>query len=154
MNNKMALAKNINILPESPVYVGDRTALAMDLSIISYDIDSAQINHLSNVNEILQYQNNSKISWINVSGLKDIDSIKYLGALYDIHPLSIEDILNTEQQPKVETFEDYKFLSLKTIQREKNFDHDQNRNKGCLKTSKKKERGKQNRNRRDTSKNK
>ena len=127
MNNEMNLNKNLTLLPESPVYVGDRTALAMDLSIISYDVDSAQMNHLSNVNEVLQYQNNSKISWINVSGLKDIDSIKYLGTLYDIHPLSIEDILNTEQQPKVETFADYKFLSFKTIQREKNFDHDQNR---------------------------
>ena len=119
----MPLTKNISFLQENPVYVGDRAALAMDLSVITYDPESAQIAHLSNVNEVLQYQKGSKTTWINISGLKDIDSIKYLGILYDIHPLSIEDILNTEQQPKVEIFEGYKFFSLKTIQREKGFDH-------------------------------
>ena len=125
----MPLAKNIAFLPENPVYVGDRAALAMDLSVITYDQESAQMAHLSNVNEVLQYQKESKVTWINISGLKDIDSIKYLGGLYDIHPLSIEDILNTEQQPKVEIFDEYKFLSIKTIQREKHFDHNFNRKK-------------------------
>jgi magnesium transporter len=43
--------------------------------------------------------------------------------MYHIHPLSIEDILHTEQQPKVEFFDGYLFLTIKTIQREKNFHH-------------------------------
>ena len=42
--------------------------------------------------------------------------LKRIGELYDIHPLSIEDVLYTEQQPKVETFKEYRFLSMKTIQ--------------------------------------
>jgi magnesium transporter len=121
VRDKMAFGKKIELPPGSLVYVGDRPALEMDLSIITYDPNSAQMKKLSDTNELLQYQNDSNISWINISGLKDIDSIKHLGKLYNIHPLSIEDILNTEQQPKVETFENYRFLSIKTIQREKNF---------------------------------
>jgi magnesium transporter len=38
--------------------------------------------------------------------------------MYNIHPLSIEDILHTEQQSKIEMFGEYRFLSIKTIQQE------------------------------------
>jgi magnesium transporter len=64
----------------------------MDLSIISYDSASAQLNNLSGVNELEQYQNDSKILWVDVSGLDDVDSIKKLGEYYNLHPLSVEDV--------------------------------------------------------------
>ena len=95
----------------------------MDLSIITYDSGSAQLNHLSDIKELARYQNDSKISWINLNGLKDIDAINQLGEFYGLHPLSVEDILHTEQQPKTETFENYRYLSIKTIQQEKRFNH-------------------------------
>ena len=96
----------------------------MDLSIITYDEKaSAETKHIPGIEELPRYQNTSKISWVNIGGLDDIDAIKGLGLLHNIHPLSIEDVLNTEQQPKVELFEKYRFLSLKTIQREKSFHH-------------------------------
>jgi len=117
------MAKKLDLLHENPVYIGDRVPVEMDLSIINYDISSAQINHLSNIKELKQYKDNSKMTWINISGLKDIDSIRLLGEEFDIHPLSIEDILHTEQPPKVEIFENYRYLSIKTIQREKRFHH-------------------------------
>jgi len=95
----------------------------MDLSIISYDSNSAQLNNLSSVNELAQYHDNSKISWINFNGLDDIDSIKQLGKYFNIHPLSIDDVFHTDRQPKIELFENYRYLSIKTIQREKRFHH-------------------------------
>ena len=126
------LAKKMFLPPGSPVYIGDRTAEEMELSIIIYDEHSAQMHKLSSIDELSQYKSDDKISWINISGLKDIDSIKRLCELYDIHPLSIEDILHTEQQPKVEIFEEYKFLSIKTIQREKTFHHDEEPKRGIF----------------------
>ena len=119
----MALWKRKYLPPVNPVYVGDRPASEMDLSILSYDATSAEFKQVSSIDEIMRHKTEEKISWINISGLKDTDSIKRLGEFFDIHTLSIEDILHTEQQPKVEIFEEYKFLSMKTIQREKNFHH-------------------------------
>jgi magnesium transporter len=95
----------------------------MDLSIISYDSNSAQLNNLSSVDELTQYHDDSKISWINFNGLDDVDSIKQLGKYFNIHPLSIDDIFHTDRQPKIEIFENYRYLSIKTIQREKRFHH-------------------------------
>jgi magnesium transporter len=38
-----------------------------------------------------------------------------LAEVYKIHPLTIEDVLNTERRPKVEEFDDYLFITLKEI---------------------------------------
>jgi magnesium transporter len=127
----MALRKKMKLPLGSPVYVGDRPASEMSLSIITYDSKSAQMVSLSSIGELEQYMDNTKKSWINISGLKDIDSIKRLGDLFNIHPLTIEDILHTEQQPKIEMFDEYGFLSIKTIKREMNF-HDQQKTKKRL----------------------
>jgi len=115
------MKKDIEPLPDAPVYVGDRPAVDMDLSIITYDTAQAKIEKLSSVDELTRYKKSPKTLWINITGLKDVDSIKRLGDLFDIHPLTIEDILNTEQQPKMEIFNDYRFLSLKSIRQEKKF---------------------------------
>jgi magnesium transporter len=126
----MVLEKKITLSPENSVYTGDRPALETDLSIIVYDSTSAEMKHLSSVDELAQYKDNLKVSWINICGLANADSIKQVGKLFDIHPLSIEDILYTEQQSKMELFEEYGFLSIKTIQRDKNFHHNlENRKK-------------------------
>jgi len=95
----------------------------MDLSIISYDSNSAQLNSLPSVDELAQYHDDSKILWINTCGFDDVDSIKQLGKYFNIHPLSIDDIFHTDRQPKIELFENYRYLSIKTIQREKRFHH-------------------------------
>jgi magnesium transporter len=125
----MVFIKKTELPLENPVYVGDRPASEMDLSVITYDIKSAELINLSTIDELSKYRNSSKKLWINIGGLKNIDFIKALGQLYDIHPLSIEDILNTEQQPKVEIFDNYRLLSIKTIQREKEFHHHQKKKK-------------------------
>jgi magnesium transporter len=80
----------------------------------------------------------SKTSWINVSGLDDVDSIKKIGEHFNLHPLSVEDILHTKQQPKIEVFENYRYLSIKTIQQEKRFRH-YNETKGSSRHKKIKE---------------
>jgi magnesium transporter len=107
----------------------EKRIVEMDLSIISYDSNSAQLNNLSSVNELAQYHDDSKILWVNVCGFEDADSIKQLGKYYDIHPLSVEDIFHTDRQPKIELFENYRYLSIKTIQREKRFTHDSKKKK-------------------------
>ncbi|MCL2213610.1 MAG: magnesium/cobalt transporter CorA [Treponema sp.] len=104
----------------NPVYAGDIPASEMKLSYISYDSVSAQTKDVSSIDEVIKLKNDSKMLWINISGLKDSDSIKRLGELLEIHPLTIEDILQTEQQAKMEVFEKYRFLLVKTIIQKKN----------------------------------
>ena len=101
----------------------------MDISIILFDAGSVKMIHPSDTDELLQYKDGPKIAWINIAGPKDIVSIKQIGDFYGIHQLTVEDILNTVQQPKMEIFENYRYLSIKSIQRELNFHNKQEKKK-------------------------
>ncbi|MDL2229160.1 magnesium/cobalt transporter CorA [Treponema sp. OttesenSCG-928-L16] len=106
---------DIGLPPGSPIYVGDRSPDEMQLSVIGYDPVSAWQKTASSVEELLQYANSAGITWINVEGLKDSASIGILTEHFGIHPLTLEDILNTKQRPKVEEFETYLFIILEAI---------------------------------------
>ncbi|MDR1249632.1 MAG: magnesium/cobalt transporter CorA [Treponema sp.] len=106
---------DIGLPPGSAVYVGDRRPEAMVLSIIGFDAAESWTKTVDTVDELLQCRNESGATWINVNGLKDDNAIHRLAAAYGIHPLTIEDILNTEQRPKVEEFDDYLFITLREI---------------------------------------
>jgi magnesium transporter len=115
MKNILVNEQSIGLLPETHVKSGDGASPAHGISVLTYNLSFAEMHDLSSFDELLSYNNDSTILWINVNGLKDTDSIKKLEKMYNIHPLTIEDALDTRQQPKVETFEKYRFVSLKSI---------------------------------------
>lgn len=101
--------------PGSPVYVGERAPTKMRLSVIGYDPIGTWTRTAPDVDELLRFRNPGGVTWINVNGLKDGEAISRLASAYGIHPLTVEDILNTEHRPKIEAFEDYLFITLKAI---------------------------------------
>ena len=121
MENIILNEKNIWLPPGTAVYVGDRPPSALDISVITYNTEFAETKKISTIDEIPKCKDDGIIMWINLNGLEDIDSIKKLAAMYNIHSLTIEDVLNTKQQPKAEVFENYRFISFKSIRREKEF---------------------------------
>jgi len=55
------------------------------------------------------------VTWINVEGLHETEKLKALGDCFGLHPLVLEDILNTDQRPKMEDYGDYLYLVFKMI---------------------------------------
>lgn len=55
------------------------------------------------------------VRWIRVRGLEDLDLISKLGAMFDIHPLQLEDALNAHDRPKAEEDENGVFASVNSI---------------------------------------
>ena len=53
--------------------------------------------------------------WINVDGLDRVDIIEKLGSYFNIHPLTLEDVLNTGQRPKTEDYGSYIYTVLKMM---------------------------------------
>jgi len=56
------------------------------------------------------------ITWINVEGLHDIERINKLAKRFSIHPLTVEDIINSDKRPKVEEYIDYIFFTIKLME--------------------------------------
>ena len=56
-----------------------------------------------------------EISWINVNGLSQTEQIEKLGNHYHLHPLILEDIVDTNQRPKIDEYPDYLFVVFKML---------------------------------------
>jgi magnesium transporter len=56
------------------------------------------------------------VTWLDVDGIHEIQTIEKLGKLYNLHPLLLEDVVNTEHKPKLEIYDsEYLFLMLKML---------------------------------------
>lgn len=60
-------------------------------------------------------QENVPVTWLNVSGDGQAEVLKEIGEKLDIHPLVLEDILDTSQRPKLEDFGRYLFIELNML---------------------------------------
>jgi len=97
------------------------------LSIIGYDHAGAWIKEAETVEEALAVRSDRgdragrAVTWINIDGIADKaaaqDSVALLTTAYGVHPLTLEDILDTEQRPKAEEFDDYLFITFKALNR-------------------------------------
>ncbi|MBN2460769.1 MAG: magnesium/cobalt transporter CorA [Candidatus Cloacimonetes bacterium] len=87
----------------------------MKLELIKYGPEFSSRFASENLEEIIKNIENDKVNWINVSSLEDKEIIAAICDRFDLHPLLLGDILNTEHLPKVEEYDKYIFFTLKML---------------------------------------
>ncbi len=97
------------------IHVGERKMEEVRINVLDYNSKELIVSEIENIEECKVFKEKDTVTWINIDGLHDIDLIRNLGDMYDLHPLLLEDILNTTQRPKVEYYENYIFFVLKMI---------------------------------------
>jgi magnesium transporter len=107
--------KKAGAAPGTLVFVGERKAEEVIFTIMDYDVDTLQETEVASLDECLAYRDKKSVTWINISGLHDIEIIEKLGEKFNLHPLLMEDIVNTEQRPKLEDYDDYLFVIMKML---------------------------------------
>jgi magnesium transporter len=108
-------SRKAGLPPGSLVHVGEKRAEPPNITVFDYDADHVDEREVASAEECIPFKDSPTVTWINVSGIHQPDMIGKLGACYGIHPLVLEDILNAEQRPKIEYFEDYVFVALKML---------------------------------------
>ncbi len=83
---------------------------APTLTLIQYDEGSVTEEEFATFDELMARFDPAKVNWINVDGLEDVAVLRAIGERFGLHPLTLEDVLNTTQRPKVETFDDHLFV--------------------------------------------
>jgi len=99
--------------PGTPVYIGERKPKETRITVIQYDAENLLEKEVKTVEECLQYKENSKVTWFKIVGLKQIQLVEQFGERFKLHPLVVEDILNTTQRSKIEDYGDYLFIVVK-----------------------------------------
>ena len=87
----------------------------MLISLIGYDPVGAWTKKADKVDELLTWRNPAGITWINAECFDDPGEINQLAETFKIHPLTVEDIIETSQRPKTEEFDDYLFITFKAV---------------------------------------
>ncbi len=98
------------------VHVGERKVEKVRLTVIDYDAESVFEKEVASVEECYRFRDTSTVTWINIDGLHDTDVIGKLGGHFGLHPLVLEDILNTTQRPKMEDLGEAIYVVLKMIE--------------------------------------
>lgn len=84
------------------------------ITVIDYDEVQFQEEEVKSVEECAPYRYKPTVTWIKVNGIRDTETMEKLGKIFDIHPLTIEDII-TGQRPKMEDFGEYIFIVLRVF---------------------------------------
>ncbi|UCH71975.1 MAG: magnesium/cobalt transporter CorA [Thermoplasmatales archaeon] len=108
-------SKTAGLPPGALIHIGEKKIEKVKISVIDYSIGKFDEKEVKNVEECFPSVKKPSVTWINVDGLHDLDVIEKLGNCFDIHPLVLEDIVNTNQRPKMENFEKYIFFVLKML---------------------------------------
>lgn len=87
----------------------------MRITVIDYTQTEYQEFECSTIEESFAFKDKPTVSWINIDGLHDLETIEKIGRHFDLHPLLLEDILNTQHRPKADEFDDYTFITLKML---------------------------------------
>src|SRR5262249_12935091 len=101
--------------PGTAIYTGDKVKNEIIITAISFDAEHCDEKISNKLEDVFSPQQAGKNNWINVEGLHDTTLIKTLAERFHLHPLTVEDILNVGQRPKIEEFQDYIFISLKQL---------------------------------------
>ena len=102
--------------PGELVHIGEKKTERSSITVLDYDKDTFEEKSVEQVEDCFSLKESPTVSWINVDGVHEVDAIEKLGNGFGVHPLILEDIVNTDQRPKLEDFEQYLFVILKMLQ--------------------------------------
>jgi magnesium transporter len=101
--------------PGSLIHVGDVHESVTRMSVIDYSKENIEEQEIESVDDILKYKDSNTVTWVIIEGLTNVTIVERIGAIFGIHNLVLEDILNTHQRPKFEEYDDHLYIVLKSL---------------------------------------
>lgn len=115
-NSPLRRSHKSGLPPGTVVHIGDQASGPAVLSVIHFDEITYVEKVVESVEEALSYLAQPGVTWINFAGVHDTERIESLGHALGLHPLVLEDIANTNQRPKVESYDDYFYIVVKMLE--------------------------------------
>lgn len=116
MTSRKKRSAKTGLAPGTLVHIGRETSTPL-VSVLDYDT-----NHIreftdltaADVTDIIKTTHGT--IWVNIQGLGNTTILEQVGACFGLHSLVLEDILNTEQRPKLEDYGQYLYIVLRTFE--------------------------------------
>lgn len=101
--------------PGSLVFVGHKKTEKTAIDIMDFSAAELREFRTDKPEDFFPLKDSANLSWIDIKGIHNEELIAKVGEHFQIHPLVLEDILNTRQRPKIEFFEDFLFVVMKML---------------------------------------
>ena len=107
--------KNVGAPPGTIIYTGDSKDERIKISLIEYNEQDFFEKEFYDLSDCISHIKTGLVKWINVEGVHKVEVLEKIGKLYNIHPLTLEDIAHIDQRPKFEDYDNYVVAIMKMI---------------------------------------
>jgi len=115
MNIVKRRSEKLGLTPGSYVLIGQKKQEDIQINLMNYSENIHEFGFIDDMDKALTELDKNTIRWINVYGLHDVEVLKKIESHFNIDLLVMEDILNTNQRPKIEIYDGYVFAVMKMI---------------------------------------
>lgn len=106
---------NVGAPPGTVIYTGENKGDRIKISLIEYNETDFVEQEFYDLSECISHLKPELVKWINVEGVHKTEVLEKIGKLYNIHPLTLEDIAHVDQRPKFEDYDNYVVAIMKMI---------------------------------------
>ena len=111
----MSPQKDTGLPPGTIIYKGDEQTEKVRITLIEFNEKDFFEKEFLDFDECLMHVKADMVKWINIDGIHNTELIQKIGDKFNIHPLTLEDIANTEQRAKFEDYENYLYSIMKML---------------------------------------
>ncbi|MEX2451264.1 MAG: magnesium/cobalt transporter CorA, partial [Rhodospirillales bacterium] len=90
--------------------IADPAARHPKITVIAYGEETLEEHTIADPGALEEIVGNHAVTWVNIEGLGDVETLNRLGEVFDLHRLALEDVINVYQRPKVEEYDDHLFI--------------------------------------------
>jgi magnesium transporter len=104
--------------PGTAVFTGETKVEKTETTVVQYNETSVNVNILSGPD--CPPSSEESVTWLDVRGLSDVPLIEHIGKTFNVHPLAVEDVLNTAQRPKWDDYDNGIFITVRALRLDDN----------------------------------
>lgn len=97
-------SKKAGLPPGTPVPTASVRSDRTVVCVVDYDGEQFTEKRIEHVDDGPSFLGRTGVTWIRVAGLADVAKLERIGKIFGLHPLIVEDIVNTDQRPKLEDY--------------------------------------------------
>ncbi len=108
-------SRKAGLAPGTLVHIGEKKTDVTRVSVLDYDEQSCAESELTDLDQCVVLHDKPSVTWVDIDGVHDAQALEKIGRCFGLHPLVMEDILNTDQRPKLEDYGDYLYIVLRML---------------------------------------
>lgn len=88
----------------------EREPRPIRISLVDYTPEEFIEHQLLTAADCRPYLKRESVTWIHVQGDVAAETLRHLGELFELHPLALEDVMNSGQRPKLDSYDEQDFI--------------------------------------------